>query len=107
MKKISDKRKAELPAYNKLVRKLRELCGNKSEISGDPPDWRTSYKIEAHHIQGRLGKLFTDPFNIICLTRKEHEIEMRLYKDIPALGTEYLLELVKGIRIQQGFEEGK
>ena len=101
MKKISKKRQAQLLEYYALVEKLRDLCGNVSELSGERANWASSYGVEPHHIDGRIGKLLVDPFNIIMLTHYEHMIENGQFPG-DKKGKEYLLWLVKSIRIRQG-----
>jgi len=55
--------------------------------------------VDPHHIKGRVGKLFLDPFNIIMLTRDEHN-------DKKVIGDkDKLLELIRPRRIEQGFKE--
>ncbi|GAH34193.1 unnamed protein product [marine sediment metagenome] len=88
---ISEKRKAELEAYYPLVDKLRELCNNRSELSG-------KWAVEPHHITGRNGKRLLDPFNILLVTRVEHDTIWKYSK-------EELLARVRKIRIEQGFKE--
>jgi hypothetical protein len=99
---ISKKTAAEFPKYLALTQKLRELCDNKSEIDSSNPDWQSEWKVEPHHIQGRDGDLFLDPFNIIMLTRTQHDIEQG---QIPGqkVGKEKLLAIVYDLRIKQGF----
>ena len=100
---ISEKRKALLPGYNTLVSELREKCGNRSELSRQTADFRSDFNVEPHHIQGRIGKLLTDVFNIVMVTRSEHDKQDgNTYKE----KTE-LLHLVHQIRIRQGYEPNK
>ena len=101
--RISKKRLLEMPIYNVLIVELRELCGNISELSGTKPDWQSGYLVEPHHIGGRIGKKFLNPFNIIMLTRTEHDIEND-YKE-GCYTKEELLNIVKPIRIKQGYKE--
>jgi len=82
-----------------LVGKLRQLCGNRSELSGANPYWQSDFIVEPHHIEGRTGKRLLDPFNIIMLTRPEHDTIRRTHT------REELLTLVRDIRIKQGFKE--
>ena len=104
MKKISDKRKAQLPEYYALVVKLAELCGNRSELSGDrPTEWQAGFRVEPHHILGRRGKWLLNPFNIILLTATEHTREQQ-YKD-GYIGKEALTKLIRSVRIKQGYKE--
>jgi len=103
LNKISKKRQAQLPAYNKLIKKLVILCGNKSELSGQNPDWQGYYKIEPHHIGGRNGKRLLDPFGVILLTRTEHDLEEGKIRG-EKVGKEKLLAIVKEIRTKQGFQ---
>lgn len=100
---ISKRRKAELREYYILENKLRQLCGNKSELSGAYADWQTHWNVEGHHITGRNGKRLLDPFNIIMLVRDEHTIEQRYLEGCHT--EEELLAIVRPIRIKQGFEE--
>ena len=103
LKKISKKRKALLPGYNALVTELRVKCKNRSELSGNRADWRSDFQVEPHHICGRTGKLLTDVFNLILVTRAEHDKQDgNTYKE----KTE-LLHLVHQIRIRQGYEQNK
>lgn len=99
---ISQKRQAELERYYPLVIKLRKLCGNRSELSFDFPDWQSKFLLEPHHIEGRIGKRLLDPFNIILATRNEHTA---IEEERSPYTKEQLLEIVKAIRIKQGFKE--
>jgi len=89
MRRVSIKRQEELRQYHGLIERL----GHRSELSGKPSG-------DHHHIAGRSGKRLVNPFNIICLTREEHDYE----------GAHHtwerqreLLAIVKPIRIAQGF----
>jgi len=105
IKSISEKRKAEMAEYKQLEKKFRILCGNRSELSGDYADWRTHWDVEGHHINGRNGKRLLDPFNIIMLTRHEHDREEGNIRGEPPTDPQKLLEIVRKIRIAQGFKE--
>ena len=101
MRRVSKKLQARLPAYNALIKELREGCGNRSELSGDQGDWRTDYNVEPHHIGGRIGNDLINPFGIILLTREEHDIQ-------DSNGWERkqeLLNYIKVIRLKQGYVE--
>ena len=100
IRQISKKRQKELPAYNKLINKLGTLCGNKSELSGDKPNWQFNYKVVPHHIMGRAGPMLSDPFNIIILTPPEHDAQDGNNNDDKMK----LLAFIRPIRIAQGFE---
>lgn len=102
LRRVSKKRQTVMPAYINLINKLRELCDNKSELSGKSPDWLSGYKVEPHHVNGRRGKLLLDPFGIIMLVRIEHDIEEGKIKG-KKVGKERLLEIVKEKRLAQGF----
>ena len=102
MNPISEKRRTLIPEYNKLIHRLRIMCGNQSELSGKNPNWESGYLVDPHHIDGRRGKLFLDPFNIIMLIRTEHDIEEGKIKG-KKVGKEKLIAIVKKIRIRQGF----
>ena len=99
---ISKKRQTIMLEYHVLIEKLRDLCGNVSELSGARPDWSSDYKVDPHHIGGREGTLLLDPFEIIMLVRNEHLVEQG---QIPGdkKGKDYLLWLVKSIRSRQGW----
>lgn len=103
---ISNKRKGDYLEYINLISRLAGLCGNKSELTGNPPDWQTDYHVEPHHINGRTGKLYLDPFNIIMLTRNEHRIEEGEDKNHLPHDKEYLLGIVRDKRVAQGYKEG-
>lgn len=105
MRRISKKRLLELPEYNVLISELRRMCSNRSELSGEWADWQTHWDVEPHHIRGRIGKRFLDPFNIILLTRSEHDIQESKIRG-QKYSKEELEVIVKPIRISQGFEEG-
>lgn len=99
LKPISDKRQEELDKYYALAEKLFALCSNRSELSGKWGDWQTHWNVEPHHITGRTGKKVYDPFNIIMLTRPEHDTVKQTYTD------EELLAMIRPLRIKQGFKE--
>ena len=67
-------------------------------------DWQTDWFVEPHHIGGRIGKKFLDPYNIILVTRHEHDIEEGKVKGVK-VGELELYRIVRAIRIGQGFEE--
>lgn len=100
---ISKKRQAQLPIYNNLIKKLRELCNNKSELSGESPNWESNYQVEPHHVEKRNGKRLLDPYGIILLTRYEHDVEEGKIRREKPTDKENLLAIVKDIRIKQGF----
>jgi len=102
LRRISTKRAIQLSQLNQLTEKLRTLCDNRSELSRRQPDWQSNWKVEPHHIQGRIGRLLLDPLNIIMLTRSEHDLEEGKVKG-EKIGKEKLLEIVKELRLRQGF----
>ena len=95
--KISEKRRAESKDYRALVAKLLGLCSNLSELSGQPGDWRG---LQAHHIEGRAGKRYLDPCNLILVNASEHE---EIHKHNTYQKKQELLALIKPIREKQGF----
>ena len=99
LSRISRKTQDKLPAYNALVKELRELSGNRSELSGDTPDFRG---LSPHHITGRIGKKLTDVFNILIVTADEHTY---LQKHMSYQKKQELLGIVKAMRIKQGYRE--
>ena len=102
--KESKKRRAEKDRWFALEHDLREMGDNKSELSGWLPSWENDYYVEYHHIRGRSGKRIYDPFNVIALTSEEHrDIEEERNKT----SKEELEDIVRPIRISQGFKEGE
>lgn len=100
IRKVSPKKKKELPEYTKLIAELRAKCFNRSELSGKKPDWQSNYQVEPHHIMGRTGKRLTDPYNIILLNRDEHNAQDgNTYQE-----KQELLDFIKPIRERQGYE---
>lgn len=89
--------------YNELIKRLRFLCGNSSELSGQNPDWQSGWKVEPHHIGGRNGDRLLNPFNIILLTRVEHDIQEGKINGQKPLSKKELSNIVSPLRIAQGF----
>lgn len=102
--RISKKRLEESKEYFDLIARLRIMCDNKSELSGANPDWQSEFMVDPHHIGGRAGSKYLDPFNIIMLTRPEHDREEGKIKGAKPHSKVYLLALVRPIRIEQGFK---
>jgi len=96
MRLVSKKRRIEVRKYRILEIELRQKCENLSELSGRTPDWQSDYLVEGHHITGRTGKKVYNPFNIIMLTRSEHDTIKKTHTEAE------LLALVRRIRIKQG-----
>lgn len=103
LRPMSKKLMDEFPKYSKLISRLRRLCNNKSELSGKNPNWQSDFKVDPHHIEGRDGDRFLNPFKIIMLTRHEHDIEGG---QIPSkkVGKRELLAIVNVLRLNQGFK---
>lgn len=97
IKPISDKKAKDLREYRTLKDKLISLSHGKSEISG-----KIGYYLDIHHIEGRVGDNLTAPFNLIVVTREEHDL---IHKHNSFEKKEELRELVKPIRLVQGFKE--
>ncbi len=97
---MSNTRRDRLVVLRDLITKLRAYSHNKSELSGNEPNWQSSWLVEPHHIIGRNGNKLLDPFNIILLTRDEHLVEQ---SNMSFERKNELLELIKPIRKQQGF----
>ena len=98
MNKFSKKGAIRQRAWLKLRDELLEKDGYKSLLSGKPATGGE------HHINGRIGKLLLNPFNLIPLTLEEHTIEQQ---HLPGCHTkEELLQIVYYARIKQGYEEG-
>lgn len=94
----SVKGKVRQTKWKVLEEELRIQCLNRSELDGSRPHW-PNFNVEGHHINGRTGSLLLNPFNVILLTRTQHDLIVYRDKD-------ELLELVRGIRIKQGYKEG-
>ena len=102
IKQISTKEAKRLGELASLKKRLIYICANRSELSGKMSDWRTSFLVEPHHIDGREGVKLLDPFNIIMLTREEH-IEEGKHHTFDRI--QELLAFIKTIRIKQGFKQ--
>ena len=104
LKPFSKKRQAQMREYTELIKTLRHLCENKSELSGQNPDWQSRYLAEPHHIDKRNGGRLLDPFGIIMLTRFEHDRqECKINGQKPVSDYE-LYRIVLPLRISQGFK---
>ena len=71
VKRVSDKRAAQLADYKVLVNNLLDMSRGFSEL---PPMHRYVGReyLNPHHIYGRRGWHLTDPFNIILTGGNEH-----------------------------------
>ena len=98
MKRISDKRAAQLADYKELRWRIlpNPYQWGYSELSGE-----LGFLI-FHHIDGRRGARLLMPFNIIAITELEHR-EIHAH-NTPEL-KEKLAGIVKEIRLKQGFKE--
>ena len=95
LKAVSNKRRGEIKIYQILKLELFLLGNNKSELSG------LYGLVDPHHIDGRRGKRLFDPYNIILLTKEEHD---RQTDYLPGYKTrKELVDIVKPIRKRQGF----
>ena len=101
---ISRKRSAQLADYSMLIHTLRKDCYNRSELSGKNPDWQSDWMVEPHHIDHRNGDRLTDPFNIILITRHEHDVQEGKIKGEPPIPSAVLVDIVRPLRIRQGFK---
>jgi hypothetical protein len=101
LKPISDKRKDEIAEYNKLKAKLIMDRWRgfyfESELNGV-----LTKEIELHHIDGRQNGRLTNPFNVIAISRSQHEYETA-HHDYESIQS--LKALVRPIRLAQGFKE--
>ncbi len=91
---VSKKRGTQLQEWYVLRDKLMEKANSVSELSG-----KQGF-LEPHHLDGREGGLLLDPFNVILVTKDEHQA-IQEYRS--GYTKDYLLWLVKSIRIKQGF----
>ena len=102
MKVATDKQAKRLIELRNLKSKLLVLCNNKSELSGESPDWQSGFMVEPHHICGRVGGHLLNPFEIVMVTRDEHTT-LEKHKTLDE--RERLLAIVKILRLKQGFKE--
>ena len=102
LKPFSKKRQVQMVEYSELIKNLRLLCNNKSELSGGKPDWQSQFLVEPHHIDRRNGDKLLNPFNIILLTRVEHDIQEGKING-QKLSKEELYAIIYPLRISQGF----
>ena len=102
IKPISARQAKRLLKLGTLKTHLRLLCGNKSELSGEAPDWQSGLMLEPHHICGRVGKHLLNPFEIVMVTRNEHNV---LQKHNSFEEKQKLLAIIKILRLKQGFRE--
>lgn len=98
LKPVNERRQAELDKFYALDKILRPKTKGRSELNGSRGDYRTGFGVEPHHIRGRRGKRVYDPFNIIYLTRAQHDTIKLMHSE------EELEAIVKPIRIKQGFK---
>jgi hypothetical protein len=100
---VSKRRKKEKPEYIKISNELKEKAGYKSELSGKTPtefDW-----LECHHINGRTGKDYIDPYNLLVCLHSEHQTDKdSIHKHNSYEKKLELLAMVKIIREEQGYE---
>ncbi len=102
LKAVSDDHAKELREYNKVRDRLLDLCGGKSELSGNNPTPEIGGQLEPHHITGRIGKRLSDPFNIIILLGKEYWVAQ---DTMSWESKQALLKYIRPIRLAQGFKE--
>ena len=102
LKPVSARQAKRLIEMTELKQQLIRGCYNQSELSCEKPDWQSGYLVEPHHICGRVGKHLLNVFEIIMLTRTEHDYEEK-HKSFER--KRELLALVKPLRIAQGFIE--
>lgn len=96
---VSKKRQKEQRLYYELTERLKEMAGFKSELNGDLPDYRG---LHNHHISGRVGKLYLDPFSMIILTASQHDYETKHHS---FERQQELRDFIRHIRLAQGFTE--
>ena len=102
MKRISDKRAAQLADYDKLISNLAAFALYRTELEEAPSVWNPTARLEAHHIDGRRGDRLLDPFNIIIVTAEQHR---EIHQHNTWEQKQKLLALVKEIRLRQGFSQ--
>lgn len=103
MKRVSDKRQAQLKEYKVLVHNLLEYSRGFSEL---PPNKYVGVEyLNPHHIYGRRGWHLTDPFNIILTGGNEHTGDDGIQAHNTPELKEKLAGIVKEIRLKQGFTQ--
>ena len=98
IRRISDKRAAQLKEYYKVLDVIMNTPV--SDYSGESQ--RNSDRFDPHHIDGRRGKRLYNAFNIIVCLHSEHEYFQA--HNTPEL-KEKLAGIVKEIRLRQGFSQ--
>jgi hypothetical protein len=96
IKPMSEKYARDINDYRRLKERLLDNSHGKSELSGN-----IGMFIDLHHIEGRTGGRLTDPFNVIVVTREEHE---EIHKHNSYEKKQELLARVKEIRLSQGYK---
>jgi len=103
IKPVSNKRSKEQPEYTKISNELKEKAGYKSELSTKSPSKYNPLVI--HHILGRNGNNYTNPFALLVCLESEHQTnEDAIHKHNSYEKKQELLSIVKPIRIEQGFK---
>ncbi len=104
IKPISDKHAKDLKEYLKISGKLKELANHKSELTGKQEGYYDP--LVTHHIGGRDGKVdLLNPFNmLICLHSEHNNSNDAIHRHNSFENKEALRELVKPLRITQGFK---
>ena len=104
IKPVSDKHAKDLKEYLKISGHLKELANHKSELTGQQEGYYDP--LVCHHIGGRDGKVdLLNPFNmLICLHSEHNNSNDAIHKHNSFEHKEALRELVKPIRIAQGFK---
>jgi hypothetical protein len=101
LRKVSPKQSKENAECQKIVNQLRDLCGDKSELQGVMTYKRNSHNTEPHHLKGRHGKHLINPFEILMCYANQHDYRQKHLKET----RETDLQLVREIRLRQGFKE--
>ena len=115
LRPISTKRAAQLVEYRKLIARLHAFNLEShmgypvSEWTGKKPHlivWHEEMFmwLVPHHIDGRRGERLLDPFNIILITEQEHMGDNGIQKHNTWEAKQKLADIVRPLRIQQGFQ---
>lgn len=75
MKRMSDKRAAELDAYDELVTRVKRRAGGKCEAERRWPEVRCAGPLDPHHVNAGMGgrKLVCEISDLLLICRAHHD----------------------------------
>ena len=99
MKRVSDKRQAQIPIENEVKRRIYDLGDGFCEYCHSQPIADRGHEIV---FRGRGGSC-VDPFNIIQLCQLHHDRQHNKIKKLPPIPVDVLAGIVREIRERQGW----